>query len=224
MSYHDLCFSVQLLCKTPTRRLKTLERFKRQTFFYGTTFDLALLQRQPVEVTDGCLDVVSFCWSNTSQIVEEIVQYATKVKWFSSSSLSRWFWSWERDQTEPPKLDEASLCLCSPSRASTTTPSSALPPRRTHSWMPAHRLTWLCRSPARHTHFSLLRKKVHVEKCLCDGLWVYSTGTNTLKVKAYIYVCSAHLFTLTHRCGAPSTMSYLEKAKIADYDFIGSIV
>lgn len=46
-----MCFSVQLLCKTPTRRLRTLERFKRQTFFYGTTFDLALLQRQPVEVT-----------------------------------------------------------------------------------------------------------------------------------------------------------------------------
>lgn len=47
-------FSVQLLCKTPIRRLRTLERFKRQTFFHGTTFDLALLQRQPVEVTDGC--------------------------------------------------------------------------------------------------------------------------------------------------------------------------
>ncbi|XP_053187775.1 ribosomal protein S6 kinase-related protein [Scomber japonicus] len=40
----------ELLCKTPSRRLKTLDRFKRQTFFHGTTFDLALLQRQPVEV------------------------------------------------------------------------------------------------------------------------------------------------------------------------------
>ncbi|TKS82931.1 putative serine/threonine-protein kinase [Collichthys lucidus] len=40
----------RLLCKTPTRRLKTLERFKRQTFFHGTTFDLTLLQRQPVKV------------------------------------------------------------------------------------------------------------------------------------------------------------------------------
>ncbi|KAM8898355.1 ribosomal protein S6 kinase-related protein [Spinachia spinachia] len=40
----------ELLCKTPTRRLRTLDRFKRQTFFRGTTFDLALLQRQPVEV------------------------------------------------------------------------------------------------------------------------------------------------------------------------------
>ncbi|XP_054482459.1 ribosomal protein S6 kinase-related protein [Anoplopoma fimbria] len=40
----------ELLCKTPTRRLRTLDRFKRQTFFRGTTFDLELLQRQPVEV------------------------------------------------------------------------------------------------------------------------------------------------------------------------------
>uniref|UniRef100_A0A3Q3FJR7 Ribosomal protein S6 kinase related b n=2 Tax=Labrus bergylta TaxID=56723 RepID=A0A3Q3FJR7_9LABR len=40
----------ELLCKTPARRLRTLERFKRQTFFHGTTFDLTLLQRQPVEV------------------------------------------------------------------------------------------------------------------------------------------------------------------------------
>lgn len=45
-------FSEQLLCKTPFRRLRTLDRFKRQTFFHGTTFDLALLQRQPVEVSD----------------------------------------------------------------------------------------------------------------------------------------------------------------------------
>lgn len=50
-------FSVQLLCKTPSRRLRTLERFKRQSFFYGTSFDLVLLQRQPVEVTVRCLDV-----------------------------------------------------------------------------------------------------------------------------------------------------------------------
>ncbi|XP_028976593.2 ribosomal protein S6 kinase-related protein [Esox lucius] len=40
----------ELLCKTPTRRLRTLERYKRQTFFRGMTFDLALLQRRPVEV------------------------------------------------------------------------------------------------------------------------------------------------------------------------------
>ncbi|KAM4619833.1 ribosomal protein S6 kinase-related protein [Polymixia lowei] len=40
----------ELLCKTPTRRLRTLDRYKRQTFFHGTTFDLALLQRRPVEV------------------------------------------------------------------------------------------------------------------------------------------------------------------------------
>ncbi|KAG7515668.1 ribosomal S6 kinase-related protein [Solea senegalensis] len=40
----------ELLCKTPTRRLRTLDRFKRQTFFHGTTFDFALLQRHPVEV------------------------------------------------------------------------------------------------------------------------------------------------------------------------------
>ncbi|MEQ2206433.1 hypothetical protein XENOCAPTIV_029284, partial [Xenoophorus captivus] len=40
----------KLLCKNPLRRLRTLERFKRQTFFFGTSFDLDLLQRQPVEV------------------------------------------------------------------------------------------------------------------------------------------------------------------------------
>lgn len=62
----NICLSVQLLCKTPARRLRTLDRFKRQTFFYGTTFDLALLQRQPVEVTDECLDVGD---SNTCQTV-----------------------------------------------------------------------------------------------------------------------------------------------------------
>lgn len=49
----------QLLCKTPCRRLRTLERFKRQTFFHGTTFDLTLLQRQPVEVTHECLNLAS---------------------------------------------------------------------------------------------------------------------------------------------------------------------
>uniref|UniRef100_A0A8C5B8Q6 Protein kinase domain-containing protein n=1 Tax=Gadus morhua TaxID=8049 RepID=A0A8C5B8Q6_GADMO len=42
----------QLLCKTPARRLRTLERFRRQTFFHGTTSDLVLLQRQPVDVLD----------------------------------------------------------------------------------------------------------------------------------------------------------------------------
>lgn len=45
-------FPVQLLCKTPSRRLRTLDRFQRQTFFRGSTFDLDLLQRQPMEVTD----------------------------------------------------------------------------------------------------------------------------------------------------------------------------
>lgn len=51
-------FSEQLLCKTPFRRLRTLDRFKRQTFFHGTTFDLTLLQRQPVEVTDFWMQLV----------------------------------------------------------------------------------------------------------------------------------------------------------------------
>uniref|UniRef100_A0A8C2XJS7 Ribosomal protein S6 kinase related b n=1 Tax=Cyclopterus lumpus TaxID=8103 RepID=A0A8C2XJS7_CYCLU len=46
----------ELLCKTPTRRLRTLERFKRQTFFHGTTFDLALLQRHPPSTPDTQLD------------------------------------------------------------------------------------------------------------------------------------------------------------------------
>ncbi|KAM9788497.1 ribosomal protein S6 kinase-related protein [Neosynchiropus ocellatus] len=40
----------ELLCKTPCRRLRTLERFQRQTFFLGSSFDLDLLQRRPVEV------------------------------------------------------------------------------------------------------------------------------------------------------------------------------
>uniref|UniRef100_A0A1A8EX44 Uncharacterized serine/threonine-protein kinase SgK494b n=2 Tax=Nothobranchius korthausae TaxID=1143690 RepID=A0A1A8EX44_9TELE len=40
----------ELLCQNPSRRLKTLDRFKRQTFFHGTSFDLDRLQRQPVEV------------------------------------------------------------------------------------------------------------------------------------------------------------------------------
>ncbi|KAG9351610.1 hypothetical protein JZ751_022861 [Albula glossodonta] len=40
----------ELLCKTPTRRLRTLERFKRQTFFRGTSFDSHLLQKTPMEL------------------------------------------------------------------------------------------------------------------------------------------------------------------------------
>uniref|UniRef100_A0A1A8LEA9 Uncharacterized serine/threonine-protein kinase SgK494b n=4 Tax=Nothobranchius TaxID=28779 RepID=A0A1A8LEA9_9TELE len=40
----------ELLCQNPSRRLKTLDRFKRQTFFHGISFDLDRLQRQPVEV------------------------------------------------------------------------------------------------------------------------------------------------------------------------------
>ncbi|KAK7130816.1 hypothetical protein R3I94_016079 [Phoxinus phoxinus] len=40
----------ELLCKTPVRRLRTLERFKRQTFFHGTPFDSHLLQKTPMEL------------------------------------------------------------------------------------------------------------------------------------------------------------------------------
>lgn len=40
----------ELLCKTPIRRLRTLDRYKRQAFFRGMTFDLVLMQREPVEV------------------------------------------------------------------------------------------------------------------------------------------------------------------------------
>ncbi|KAA0720310.1 putative serine/threonine-protein kinase [Triplophysa tibetana] len=40
----------ELLCKTPTRRLRTLDRFKRQTFFHGTPFDSHLLQKTPMEL------------------------------------------------------------------------------------------------------------------------------------------------------------------------------
>uniref|UniRef100_A0A3P9PMG7 Ribosomal protein S6 kinase related b n=1 Tax=Poecilia reticulata TaxID=8081 RepID=A0A3P9PMG7_POERE len=49
----------ELLCKNPLRRLRTLERFKRQTFFFGTSFDLHLLQRRPVQVANKCLVVES---------------------------------------------------------------------------------------------------------------------------------------------------------------------
>ncbi|MCI4386383.1 hypothetical protein PGIGA_G00061680 [Pangasianodon gigas] len=38
----------ELLCKTSARRLRTLERFKRQTFFRGTPFDSQLLQKSPM--------------------------------------------------------------------------------------------------------------------------------------------------------------------------------
>ncbi|KAG7484804.1 hypothetical protein MATL_G00054210 [Megalops atlanticus] len=40
----------ELLCKTPVRRLRTLERFERQTFFRGTSFDSQLLQKTPMEL------------------------------------------------------------------------------------------------------------------------------------------------------------------------------
>lgn len=127
-----------------------------------------------------------FSFSNMSQLVEEM--FNMQAKWSVCFFLSRWFWSWERDRTEPPKLDEASLCPCSLSKASTTTRSSALPPHRTHSWTPAHKLTQLHRSLARQAHCSLLRKKAHAEKCLCDRTLSYSMVTYTLKVKAYMYV------------------------------------
>ncbi|XP_055736243.1 ribosomal protein S6 kinase-related protein-like isoform X1 [Salvelinus fontinalis] len=40
----------ELLCKKPAHRLRSLERFKRQTFFRGTSFDSQLLQKRPVEL------------------------------------------------------------------------------------------------------------------------------------------------------------------------------
>ncbi|XP_030639193.1 ribosomal protein S6 kinase-related protein [Chanos chanos] len=40
----------ELLCKTPMRRLRTLERFKRQTFFHGMPFDSQLLQKTPMDL------------------------------------------------------------------------------------------------------------------------------------------------------------------------------
>uniref|UniRef100_A0A4W5PB48 Protein kinase domain-containing protein n=1 Tax=Hucho hucho TaxID=62062 RepID=A0A4W5PB48_9TELE len=39
----------KLLCKNPAHRLRSLECFKRQTFFRGT-FDFQLLQKRPVEL------------------------------------------------------------------------------------------------------------------------------------------------------------------------------
>lgn len=116
---------------------------------------------------------------------------------FCSSSLSRSFWSWERDQTEPPKLAEDSLCLCSLLKVSTMTPSSAPRPHQTHSWTPPHKLTQLYHCPAQHSHCSLLRKKAHAEKCLCDGPWVYSMTINTLKVKVKIIVL-LHTYSPLH--------------------------
>ncbi|XP_056138773.1 ribosomal protein S6 kinase-related protein [Lampris incognitus] len=38
----------ELLCKNPANRLRNLERFKRQTFFSGTSFDSQILQKTPV--------------------------------------------------------------------------------------------------------------------------------------------------------------------------------
>uniref|UniRef100_A0A8D3ABT1 Ribosomal protein S6 kinase related b n=1 Tax=Scophthalmus maximus TaxID=52904 RepID=A0A8D3ABT1_SCOMX len=58
----------------PARRLRTLDRFKRQTFFHGTTFDLALLQRQPVEVTDECWG----CGHFGCQIVKDMFNVQAK--------------------------------------------------------------------------------------------------------------------------------------------------
>lgn len=174
-------FPVQLLCKTPSRRLRTLDRFQRQTFFRGSTFDLDLLQRQPMEVTDETSECPRFgC-------------FLCKLKhesWLLLSVAVRWFWSCGRDRTERPKLDEASLCPYSLSKASTTTCSSAHPPRHTRSRIPAQTLTQLYRCLAQHSHCILLRKKVHAEKCLFDRHWVYSV--------------KAHLCTFVHPwIGAP---------------------
>lgn len=110
--------------------------------------------------------------------------------WLLLSVAVRWFWSCGRDRTERPKLDEASLCPYSLSKASTTTRSSAHPPRHTRSRIPAQTLTQLYRCLAQHSHCILLRKKVHAEKCLFDRHWVYSV--------------KAHLCTFVHPwIGAP---------------------
>lgn len=167
-------FPVQLLCKTPSRRLRTLDRFQRQTFFRGSTFDLDLLQRQPMEVTDETSECPRFgC-------------FLCKLKhesWLLLSVAVRWFWSCGRDRTERPKLDEASLCPYSLSKASTTTRSSAHPPRHTRSRIPAQTLTQLYRCLAQHSHCILLRKKVHAEKCLFDRQSLQCKGT-------LVHICS----------------------------------
>lgn len=81
--------------------------------------------------------------------------------------MIRWFWSSEKDRTELLRLAEASLCPCSPWRASTMTPSLALLPHRTRSWTRALPLAHLHpHCPARHG--SYLRKNVHAGKCLCN--------------------------------------------------------
>ncbi|XP_034034271.1 ribosomal protein S6 kinase-related protein [Thalassophryne amazonica] len=49
-SSHLSLLITELLCKTPSRRLRTFDRFKRHAFFHGSTFDMVLMQRQPVEV------------------------------------------------------------------------------------------------------------------------------------------------------------------------------
>ncbi|XP_066551917.1 ribosomal protein S6 kinase-related protein [Amia ocellicauda] len=40
----------ELLCKNPMRRLRLLERFKKQPFFRGMTFDTQLLQKTPMDL------------------------------------------------------------------------------------------------------------------------------------------------------------------------------
>lgn len=202
-------FSIQLLCKTPSRRLRNLERFQRQTFFQGTTFDLALLQRQPVEVTHKCSETDGF----GCETLEE--------RWTFPHSSRRWFCSCERGQIAPPKLGEASRCPCSLSRASTTTRSSARPPRRTHTWIPAYKLERPRRCQAQHSHCSLLRKKANTERCLCDR--VYSTVTDPPEVTAHMFL-SLHTYSPLHTSVVRLLRLVIFWKPSADYDLIRSIV
>lgn len=146
------------------------------------TFDLALLQRQPVEVTDAAVRDSAF---------------HTMVHMKRHFCLPRWFSSSERDQIALPKPDEASLCPCSLSKASTMTLSSAHLPLQTRSWKLEPTFTALRPCPAQRSHCSLLRTKANAWKCLSDWRSCYWPS----KSAPACYRCiPMHFFTLTHSC------------------------
>lgn len=150
------------------------------------TFDLTLLQRQPVEVSDVVIG---------NYMLEGMLHLKRLF------SLPRWFSSSERDQIVLPKPAEASLCLCSLSRASTMTLSSAhLPPPR-RSWKLEPTFTVLCLCPAQCSRCSLLGTKANVWKCLCDYGSCYWHSKSALACCKCIPI---HFFTLKHRCGEHS--------------------
>lgn len=206
-------FSVQLLCKTPCRRLRTLERFKRQSFFNGTSFDLVLLQRQPVEVTDQCLDgAISGVRGN--------VKCTMKVEGFfpffpchcsGDSAAERETRSCRESTTRPHFVSAAPQgfrlwFISQPSRHAGHTPwrRRTKSPSCTSAWSDAPTATCSGKRPTERS------------VCVTEFTVWFVTRTEGL----HVYV-SAHFFTLKHRCGAPSKMSLVKKnAKLAIWIFI----